>query len=194
MPIRSLIQTLRRPSARYSLGMLIAAGFVVGVIAVPSFTYAVYETSTDKFCLTCHSGDIGLEMAGTAHYENATGFRAGCADCHLPKAFWPKVIYKTKAGVKDVYHTMLGTIDTYEKFEAHRMTMATRTWAAMNANDSRECRYCHDEARWDVTLQTEKARDYHSPALAKGKTCIDCHAGLTHTPPEKKTDQLSLHF
>ena len=91
---------------------------------------------------------------------------------------------KTKSGIKDVYHTALGTIDTPEKFEARRMHMATVTWAAMNGNDSRECRYCHDQSRWDLSKQASKAQEYHGPALTKGKTCIDCHKGIAHKLPQ----------
>ena len=188
MPLRKLIHTLRRPSARHSLGALLAVGLVVGAASVPTFTYVIHETSTDAFCLTCHAQDIGLEMEGRVHYDNGLGVRVSCYECHLPRAFWPKVIAKSKSGVKDVYHTLLGTIDTYEKFEAHRMHMATVTWAAMNENDSRECRYCHDESRWDLSAQTEKAQEYHSPALANGKTCIDCHKGMAHNLPEGIAD------
>ena len=112
------------------------------------------------------------------------GYRVSCYECHLPRAFWPKVIAKTKAGAKDAYHTLLGTISTYEKFEAHRMHMAMVTWEAMNANDSRECRYCHDQEKWDLSQQSEQARKYHGPALARGKTCIDCHKGIAHKLPE----------
>jgi hypothetical protein len=39
-------------------------------------------------------------------------------------------------------------------------------------------------AKWGLTEQSEKAREYHSPALANGKTCIDCHKGITHRLPE----------
>jgi nitrate/TMAO reductase-like tetraheme cytochrome c subunit len=85
--------------------------------------------------------------------------------------------------IGEVYHHFKGTIDTPEKYDAYRMTMASKTWAEMNASDSRECRYCHDESRWDLALQSEKARQYHSGALAKGKTCIDCHKGLAHKLP-----------
>lgn len=184
MGIRSSIRTILSPSASWSLGALIAAGLVVGAVAAPTFTYVIHETSTDEFCLTCHDQDIGLEMAGRVHYDNKLGVRVSCYECHLPRAFWPKVIAKTKSGVKDVYHTMLGTIDTYEKFEARRMHMATVTWEAMNQNDSRECRYCHDEARWDLDQQSERARDFHKPSLSNGKTCIDCHKGLAHELPE----------
>ena len=182
--MRRLWKLLATPSGSVSLGVLVLGGALVGAAGFQAFEVVIHETSTDAFCLVCHDQDIGLEMAGTAHFDNATGMRAGCADCHLPHAFWPKVVYKTRAGVKDVYHTILGTIDTPEKFEAHRMHMATVTWKAMNANDSRECRHCHDESRWDLAAQSEKAREFHGPALAKGKTCIDCHKGIAHELPQ----------
>jgi len=188
MSIRSLIRTLGSPSTRYSLGALIAIGLGIGIAAVPSFTYVIHETSTDEFCLVCHSQDIGREMTGALHNDTATGVRVGCADCHLPKAFWPKVYYKTKSGIKDVYHTMLGTISTYEKFEAHRMHMAMVTWKAMNENDSRECRFCHSQEKWDLAQQSEKAREFHAPALAAGKTCINCHKGIAHNLPKGITE------
>ena len=172
------------PTARYSLGALVVFGALLGILGTWSFGVVIHETSADEFCLVCHAGDIGLEMPGTAHESNSVGIAVGCADCHLPHSFWPKVFVKTKSGIKDVYHTALGTISTLEKFEAHRMHMAMVTWKAMNENDSRECRYCHDEARWDVSKQSEKAREYHEPTLAKGKTCIDCHKGIAHKLPE----------
>ena len=176
---------IKSPSTRFSFGALVLGGLLAGAVGFQGFEYVIHETSTDEFCLLCHSGDIGLEMAGRPHYDNATGLRATCADCHLPKAFWPKVFYKTKAGIKDTYHHfVLGTISTPEKFEAHRMHMATVTWKAMYANDSRECRVCHDQSKWDLASQRDKARDYHSPALTNGKTCIDCHKGIAHELPQ----------
>jgi cytochrome c-type protein NapC len=64
------------------------------------------------------------------------------------------------------------------------MTMASKTWAGMNANDSRQCRYCHDDEAWDLELQSEKARQFHEQPLTNGKTCIDCHKGIAHKLPE----------
>ena len=175
------------PSARYSIGTIALLGIVSGAIGFSAFEVVIHETSTDEFCLACHDRDIGLEMSrelhGAVHDNNGVGLAVGCADCHLPKAFWPKVVAKTRAGVKDVYHHVLGTIDTPEKFEAHRMHMASLTWTAMNENDSRECRSCHDQASWNLTAQSEKARRYHQPSLMNGKTCIDCHKGIAHKLP-----------
>jgi cytochrome c-type protein NapC len=180
----SWIQALLRPSTKYSVGVLLAVGLVAGIVAVPSFLFTIHETSTDAFCLNCHADNIGLEMAGRVHFDNATGHRAECAGCHIPKAFIPKLYVKTTTGINDVYETIRGKINTREKFEEHRMEMAMSTWKKMNANDSRECRYCHEEAKWDLSKQTEKARKYHSPALANGKTCIDCHKGIAHELPQ----------
>jgi hypothetical protein len=46
----------------------------------------------------------------------------------------------------------------------------------MKANDSRECRNCHEFQAMDFTRQSKRAADAHSAFLAKGeKTCIDCH-------------------
>ena len=63
------------------------------------------------------------------------------------------------------------------------MWMASKTWAFMNASDSRECRNCHDQSAWDLELQTEKAQEYHVGPLSNGKTCIDCHKGIAHKLP-----------
>jgi cytochrome c-type protein NapC len=175
---------LMTPSARYSLGVLVVSGMVLGAVGLMAFDFSMAATSTDEFCVSCHELEvnIGIEYETMSHAKNAKGFRATCADCHIPKPFVPKMMRKMRA-VAEIYHHVLGTIDTPEKFEAHRMRMGTRVWADMNENDSRECRTCHGSERWDVELQSEKAREYHTGALVKGKTCIDCHKGVAHRLP-----------
>ena len=145
----------------------------------------MHATSTDEFCLSCHElqENIGYEYETMSHAKNSLGFRATCSACHLPKPFVPKMQRKFRA-VAEIYHHLLGTIDTPEKFEEHRMRMATRVWADMNQTDSRECRDCHSPDRWDLSLQSEKAQEFHVGPLAKGKTCIDCHKGLAHRLPD----------
>jgi hypothetical protein len=63
--------------------------------------------------------------------------------------------------------------------------LAVGTWEEMNEDDSRNCRHCHDQSRWDLAAQREKSRRFHGPALANGKTCIDCHKGIAHNLPEE---------
>ena len=86
---------------------------------------------------------------------------------------------------KEVFAFMVGTINTPEKFEARRGHLAAREWARLKANDSLECRNCHDFEYMDFTWQSGRAAQQHSTALASGeKTCIDCHKGIAHQLPD----------
>lgn len=183
--VKKLWTFLMIPSARYSLGVLVLAGVLLGAGGLTVFDISMHETSTDSFCLSCHELEvnIGREYVGMSHSRNARGFQVTCSDCHLPKPFIPKMMRKFRA-VGEIYHHLLGTIDTPAKFEAHRMTMATRVWAEMNETDSRECRDCHKADAWDLEAQTQEVRDFHVGALGKGRTCIDCHKGVAHRLPE----------
>ena len=124
------------------------------------------------------------EYKQSVHYQNRTGVRAECSDCHSPKAFLPKIVRKLEASA-DVYHTILGTINTQEKFEARRLKLAKKVWARMKASDSRECRSCHDKAAMDLLKQKRRAQVQHANAEQAGETCIDCHKGIVHKPIHK---------
>lgn len=126
------------------------------------------------------------ELKETVHYKNASGVQATCADCHVPKSF-----YQTESqnfAAKDVYHEIMGTIDTKEKYEARRWEMANAVWAKMKASDSRECRSCHDFNNMDLSEQDRMARKKHGRAPDKGQTCIDCHKGIAHEEPDEPDD------
>lgn len=58
-------------------------------------------------------------------------------------------------------------------------------WARFKANDSLECRNCHNYDYMDFTRQSPRAVAMHSKYLASGdKTCIDCHKGIAHQLPD----------
>lgn len=162
--------------------------FVVGIVTAGLFNAGLAQTNTMEFCTGCHTMQIPLkELQETVHYKNASGVQATCADCHVPKPFIPKMIAKVIA-TKDLYHEILGTIDTPEKYEAHRWDMASRVWAKMKASNSRECRSCHDFRDMDLTAQGRSARSKHGNAEDKGETCIDCHKGVAHGEPDEPDD------
>jgi cytochrome c-type protein NapC len=66
--------------------------------------------------------------------------------------------------------------------------MKEREINRLKANDSQECRNCHDVNQILYSAQTAKAQEYHQAIEHQGKTCIDCHAGLTHTPPDQVSE------
>ena len=180
---------LRRPSARYSFGAILAVGFVVGVFFWGGFNTAMEATNTEKFCISCHEmyDNVYTEYKETIHYTNRTGVRAVCSDCHVPKAWTYKMMRKIQAS-REVWGKITGTIDTREKFEAKRLTLARREWARMKSVDSRECRNCHSLESMNPEAQKQRARKQHEMAKEDNMTCIDCHKGIAHHKPEGMTD------
>jgi len=159
--------------------------FFLGVVVAGLFNMVLEHTNTTEFCTSCHTMQIPLkEMEENPHWLGRTGVSAGCADCHVPKQFFPKILAKIMA-TKDLWHEMLGTIDTPEKYEKYRWEMANAVWDKMRASDSRECRNCHSYEHMDFSQQDKSARKKHGNADDKGQTCIDCHQGIAHEEPDE---------
>jgi cytochrome c-type protein NapC len=176
---------LTTPSSRWSLGSLVVAGGLGGIIFWGGFNTALEVTNTEKFCISCHEmrDNVYQELTKTIHFSNRTGVRATCPDCHVPREYIPKLIRKVKAS-NELLHMMLGTIDTPEKFEKHRKSMAENVWREMKANDSHECRNCHNFSSMDFSRQKEYSAPVHKAAMTEGQTCIDCHKGIAHQLPK----------
>ena len=184
--ISAIWQALRSPSTHFSLGFLTLGGFIAGVVFWGGFNTALEATNTETFCVSCHemADNVFAEMKPTIHYNNRSGVRATCPDCHVPHNWTDKVARKVQAS-KEVYGSIFGTINTREKFLEKRLELAKREWARLKANDSLECRNCHDFDYMDFTLQSKRAVQSHSTSLASGeKTCIDCHKGIAHNLPD----------
>jgi len=165
--------------------LILSLVFAAGIVFTGLFNIGLSATNEMDFCTSCHSMKINLEeYKQTVHYQNRSGVRATCADCHVPKDFFPKMKAKILA-YKDVLHEILGTINTVEKFEEHRWDMASRVWEKMKSTDSRECRSCHDFSQMDLSAQSKSARNKHGRAGDEGQTCIDCHKGIAHELPEE---------
>ncbi|MBT6095233.1 MAG: butanol dehydrogenase [Rhodospirillaceae bacterium] len=179
-----LWKALRRPSGK-SLGALLAFGIVLGVGGWGGFNWSMELTNTEDFCISCHEmrDFVFEEYKETVHYNNRTGVRATCPDCHVPKEWVYKVRRKIQAS-NELLHKVLGTIDTKEKFEGKRLELAKNVWATMKETDSRECRNCHSFEFMDLTKQERRSQKRHEKALNKGQTCIDCHKGVAHELPE----------
>jgi len=191
--LSQLCQLLCRPSAKYSLGALLAVGFISGIIFWGGFNTAMEATNTEAFCISCHEmGEtVYPEYQQTAHYTNHSGVRATCPDCHVPKPWIHKMIRKIQAS-NELLHKALGTIDTPEKFEAKRLELAQNVWRAMEETDSRECRNCHSFEFMDFTMQENRPGKNHQKAIDNDMTCIDCHKGIAHELPKGAIDGQDL--
>ena len=184
--IKRCWSALKKPSAKYSLLSIIAVSFFAGIIFWGGFNTGMEMTNTLEFCTTCHEmrDTVYQEYKETIHYSNRSGVRAICSDCHVPKDWTHKMIRKSKAAF-EVWGKLTGSIDTKEKFEAKRMTLATHEWERMKGSGSRECRNCHNFDAMSAELQKQTPYKKHMKAKEEGKTCIDCHKGIAHQLPKE---------
>jgi cytochrome c-type protein NapC len=159
------------------------AAFAAGIAFAVLGNAALEQTNSNEFCTSCHSmGTVTAEYRQSLHFNNASGVRAMCADCHVPHSLGPMLKAKVLA-TKDLYHELAGTIDTVEKFEARRWHLANVVWDKMAATDSRECRSCHTDGAMELALQERRVARRHQRAEEEGETCIECHKGVAHTEP-----------
>jgi len=182
----------RKVALGATLGGAVAFMYI-GVMIWGGFNWAMEETNKMEFCISCHEMEenVYAEYKGTVHDANRSGVRAGCPDCHVPSPWIHKVKRKIQAS-NEVWHKLVGTVDTPEKFDAHRLTMAKRVWQAMKETDSRECRNCHDWSTMNPERQKPRARQQHLNAMEQGNTCIDCHKGIAHTKVHDQLDEEEL--
>ena len=164
--------------------LFVVGTFAAGIVFWGGFNWALEATNTERFCISCHEmkDNVFKEYQNTVHYSNRTGVRATCPDCHVPKEWGPKMIRKIQAS-NEVWHKLLGSIDTPEKFNEKRAKLAQNEWRRMRANNSQECRNCHHYDYMDYTEQGKRAAKMHPVAFEEGKTCIDCHQGIAHALP-----------
>lgn len=162
--------------------------FIIGAGALGAFNATMHASNSLEFCTSCHEmgSFIYPEYKKSPHFQNQSGVRAICADCHVPKGWFPKLARKIQATFVEVPNHLLGTIGTREKFEAHREELAERVWARMRANNSQSCRNCHSYEAMALQMQGRSASKKHSPEWRErfDDTCIDCHMGVAHELPD----------
>ena len=179
----------KTPSVKYSVLAISVVGFFAGIIFCGGFNTAMEATNKLEICISSHEmrDNVYQEYKKTIHYQNRTGVRAICSDCHVPKDWGHKMLRKIQAS-NEVWGKITGYIDTPEKFESHRMELATHEWARMKGSDSRECRNCHNFDAMSGVIQKQTIYNKHMKAKAEGGTCIDCHKGIAHKLPKEYKD------
>ena len=98
-------RALRSPTTTFTMGGLLGAGLVLGVMLWGGFNWSLELTNTETFCISCHEMERNVyrELRDTVHYSNRTGVRATCPDCHVPKEWVHKVVRKIRASNERVH-------------------------------------------------------------------------------------------
>ena len=177
---------------------MIVVGTICGIGIWGLLNMGMEWTNRTEFCLSCHEMSIPAEeLKKTVHYKNRSGTTVQCADCHVASSKTPTdYIFKSfqkLMAARDVIGHIKGTIDTPEKYEAHRLIMAERVWERMKDRDSKECRNCHDFRTMDPAKQKDRSVTKHEGAIEDGKTCIDCHKGIAHKAVHQNSEKENAH-
>ncbi len=181
---QSFLKSEYRRFLRISPLLSLVGAMLGGVLLWGAFNWSLEITNTEQFCISCHvmRNNVYQELKETIHFKNRSGVRATCPDCHVPNEWVFKVARKIRA-TGELYHWLVGTISTREKFEKRRPLLAQYVWETMKKTDSRECRNCHKNNSMEHSVQTIKAAKMHELGASWGKTCIDCHRGIAHRLP-----------
>jgi len=177
------------PTSRFGWGAILIGGFLGGRRFIKKIKAFMDYTNTLSFCTSCHEMRqfVFEDYKETVHYKNASGVRVVCSDCHVPRDWGRKLIRKIEAST-EVYHKLMGTIATQQKFDDKKLELAERVWETMEASDSRECRNCHSYEAMHFDEQSERGAEKMEEAQEEGETCIECHKGIAHKLPEDMDD------
>ncbi|MFP1558659.1 NapC/NirT family cytochrome c [Escherichia coli] len=167
---------------------LVAIGIVIGIALIVLPHVGIKVTSTTEFCVSCHSmrSPVYEEYKQSVHFQNASGVRAECHDCHIPPDIPGMVKRKLEANKNDIYQTFIAhSIDTPEKFEAKRAELAQREWARMKEATRQPAAPAIDNYdAMDHAKQHPEAARQMKVAAKDNQSCIDCHKGIAHQLPD----------
>lgn len=186
--IKRFFRWLMSPSAKLPVFLLLLAGLGVGAATVIGTQVMVHYTGTVEFCgNACHSMQAHVlpEFKESKHGLNRLGITVPCSSCHLPHSYPAVLFAKANAGIRDIYHEIRGTISTPERYEKERWRMANRVWDRMKADNSANCRSCHNPMHFETSKQSAIAQKMHLQVQQGKATCVDCHRGVAHKEPEE---------
>ncbi len=163
---------------RKNLLLVLFFGFVIGLL-ISIYSYKLFEyTSTDESCNMCHvHPHVFDSWRLSTHYNNPSGFRAGCVDCHLPPKGQGYVPEKIKAAARDIYGYLFKDSADYNWEQK-----STLEYAQHHVFKS-ACLNCHHNL-FPLTL-TKEGQDAHLYYSQNEETlrCINCHLNVGHYDP-----------
>jgi cytochrome c-type protein NapC len=151
------------------------------LLSVGNISYGVHESSTTRFCLSCHEMQRhgkslfadNKQALAAAHYQNRLVDRESvCYSCHKDYAMFGDVTAKLN-GLRHVWaHYIAGVPKKIELYKPYP-----------NSN----CLHCHDDARRFVDGVAHRPI---LPALYAGTTsCLSCHR-IAHDMAKVDADEL----
>ncbi len=152
-------------------------GLIVGVLIILGFNKVIKVTSTNDFCMSCHIHPLADNAwKRSVHYETESGYRVGCAECHLPPKGEGYLWAKTTTGLRDLYGYLFKDSASFDWVDKGRLEVARG-----HVYES-SCIKCHENL-FPPNL-TKAGEDAHLYYKQQKKTpelhCINCHLNAGH--------------
>jgi nitrate/TMAO reductase-like tetraheme cytochrome c subunit len=169
---------------------------VIGALAAGSISIPVVDQvdvyfSSNTFCASaCHEMEstVYKELQSSTHWTTSTGVRPSCADCHVSERLVP-AMWDHFLGMKELIAHLTSDASKPGNFDKKfRADSANRVRLKMFANDSKNCRSCHEMTA--IKPKRKRGQKLHAEALENKATCITCHYNLVHKEVEPSDEFL----
>lgn len=150
-------------------------GFIAGVILLKSGSAVVSYTSSDKYCVSCHTHPMADQSWKlSTHYNNSSGNIVHCADCHLPPEGHGYLPAKVKHGLKDIYGYLFKD-SAKINWQGKKLLENARGFVY-----EKSCLECHPNL-FPVTLSVNGGNAHLFYTTSNEPlNCINCHLNVGH--------------
>lgn len=149
----------------------------------------------DAACLACHEENTTVQWRNSLHMLN----NVTCITCHDIHTDGDEVLFPARqAGVCTLCHEtqkagIHGTDDSVDPdppcSDCHNPHDHESAESEMLKNDSMGCRACHNLERMaESNTVSDRSKRYHRVMSQPHHTCLECHQGIAHVPPDFRMD------
>ncbi|MDO5571726.1 MAG: SUMF1/EgtB/PvdO family nonheme iron enzyme [Bacteroidales bacterium] len=165
-------------------------GCVIGGALIFSFFATSHYLSTDKSCMICHvHPHVENSWKQSVHYNNPSGSKVGCVECHLPPQdhMFKHYSAKVKLGMKDLYGFIVKDSADFDWDNKSQLENAVK----YIPNES--CKACHHNLiPQGISNDGITAHLYYEENEKKlDLQCISCHLDVGHYNPNYKHEKLA---
>ena len=169
-----------------TLGVVLFAGFFIGIITLFLIQRGLKATSSNSFCAVCHvHPHAEVSWKKSTHFKNKAGMVVRCAECHLPPGGPEYLAEKARLGTRDGWSYLFKDKSKID-WEAKSSLEHARTYIYDSS-----CLRCHSDL-YSLGLPPKgvKAHEYYVKEYPKVR-CINCHLHVGHYS-EKKTETADI--
>ncbi|MFS1513700.1 cytochrome c3 family protein [Chengkuizengella sp. SCS-71B] len=145
--------------------LILFIGILLGLIFTVASAETLHYTDSAEFCSTCHPMDTAYSSFSDSIHANLD-----CNTCHAPTDnFVEKILFKSKAGLHDIYMNTLNVDEIPDVIHAKAATVEVV---------QENCVSCHENSINNVSHNVKS-------------TCVECHRQVPHGKKDKiKSEQL----